>query len=240
LKRLRRQAVKFDFDGGTLASDGGLMLLRGIDQRLDLIRRIDQAIPDPVYTDHPQSEILTSRIFGIAAGYEDGNDHGTLRHDPAFQVAAGRTPVESNYDKEEHLPLASPSHHARPVTKLLVQKIRTRWPDVRITLRCDMENKIKEQQLFLFADRTSCTDFMANQFRLMLSSFAYVLMDGIRRIGLVGTKHSQLRVDTIRLKLIKIAGRIRVTCRRVIFHLSSHCPSADLFQHVLAKLCRSG
>ncbi|WP_145347664.1 transposase [Rosistilla ulvae] len=86
MKRLRRQAVEVDFDGGAWTSDGGLLLLREADQRLDLIRRIDQAIPDPrdpVYTVHPQTENLTSRIIGIAAGYEDANDHDRLRHDPA-------------------------------------------------------------------------------------------------------------------------------------------------------------
>lgn len=479
LKRLKRQGVAFDFNGGMLTSDGGLLLLREIDQKLDLVRRIDEVIPDPRdprYTTHPQAEILTSRIFGIAAGYEDGNDHDTLRRDPAFLVAAGHTPAqnkdgnEDNNDSEELEPLASSSthsrfenrigntaivkmheilvdtfldsfdeppeeiildfdatddlihgkqegrhfngfyngycylplyvfcgdqllvsylrsskvgaaHHARAVTKLLVQKIRTRWPNVKIILRgdsgfanerlmrwCDkndvgyvfglqknnvlnrqiacemtrarilhshlgdkqacfkwfryratktwdrhrwvigkaeysdkganprfvvtnlpsdegivdptyhrpringkqvrrqkdpgticsvarnpeefyrtmycmrgeMENKIKEQQLFLFADRTSCTRFLANQFRLMLSSFAYVLMDGIRRIGLAGTKHARMRVDSIRLKLLKIAARVRVTCRRVIFHLTSHCPFETLFEHVVAQLCRSG
>lgn len=115
LKRLRRQAVEVDFEGGTLTNDGGLLLLREVDRRLDLIRRIDHAIPDPrdpFYTSHPQAEILTSRIFGIAAGYEDANDHDTLRHDPAFQVAAGRTPAENNYDQDDY-PLASPSTHSR-------------------------------------------------------------------------------------------------------------------------------
>jgi hypothetical protein len=115
LKRLRRQAVDVDFDGGTLTSDGGLLLLREVDRRLDLVRRVDQAIPDPrdpFYTVHPQAEILTSRIFGIAAGYEDANDHDALRHDPAFQVAAGRTPAENDYD-EDGSPLASPSTHSR-------------------------------------------------------------------------------------------------------------------------------
>lgn len=472
LKRLRRQAVDVDFDGGTLTSDGGLLLLREVDQRLDLIRRIDQVIPDPrdpVYTAHSQAEILTSRIFGIAAGYEDANDHRTLRHDPAFQVAAGRTPAENDYSGDEVYPLASPSthsrfenrvdfqtifamhevfvdtfldsyesppeeivldydatddtvhgdqhgkyfngfydsycflplyvfcddhllvsylrsssvgaaHHARGITKLLVAKIRQRWPDVKIILRgdsgfaverlmrwCDkndvnyifgfqkngvleqkiacemtlakirqshlggkqavfkwfryktgeswdrhrwmigkaeysgqgpnprfivtnlasdegiidetwhrprvngkqvrrlkdagtpcsvatnpetfyrqrycargeMENRIKEQQLCLFADRTSCTRFMANQFRLMLSSCAYVLVDGIRRLGLSGTDQSRWRVDTIRLRLFKIAARVKVTCRRVVFHLSSHCPWAPIFDDVMDRLCRS-
>lgn len=471
LKRLTRQAVEVDFEGGTLTSDGGIVLLREVDQQLDLVRRIDEAIPDPRdprFTAHAQSELLTSRIFGIAAGYEDGNDHDQLRHDPAFQVAAGRTPAENDYEGE-HSPLASPStlsrfenridaktifklheilvdtfldsydeppeeivldydatddtthgnqhqryfngfydsycflplyvfcgdhslvsylrpssvgaaHHARGITKLLVQKIRLRWPEVKIILRgdsgfaidrlmrwCDknnvgyvfglqrnsvleakiacemtrarilhastgdkhacfkwfryrttkswdrhrwvlgkaeygdkgtnprfvvtnlpnsegiidemihrpringkqvrmvkdlgtmcspainpetfyremycmrgeMENRIKEQQLCLFADRTSCTQFIANQFRLMLSTFAYLLVDGIRRLGLKGTEQARWRVDTIRLRLFKIAARIRVTARRVVFHLCSHCPSKELFNDTLQRLCRS-
>ena len=115
LKRLRRRAVEIDFKGGTLTSDGGIVLLREVDRQLDLIGRVDQAIPDPrdpLYTAHRQAEILTSRIFGIAAGYEDANDHEQLRHDPAFQVAAGRTPAQNDYEGE-HYPLARPSTHSR-------------------------------------------------------------------------------------------------------------------------------
>jgi len=114
-KRLGRKTVDVNFDGGTLTSDGGLLLLREVDQRLDLIRRIDEVIADPrdpIYTSHPQIELLTTRIFGVAAGHEDGNDHDQLRHDAAFQVAAGRTPAENNYDGD-HYPLASPSTHSR-------------------------------------------------------------------------------------------------------------------------------
>ncbi len=473
LKRLRRQAVDVDFDGGTLTSDGGLILLREVDRRLNLIARIDEVIPDPrnpIYISHSQAEILTSRIFGIAAGYEDANDHHVLRDDPAFQVAAGRTPSENDYDRDGHAPLASPSthsrlenriaaktiiglhevlvdtfldsfeeppeeiildfdatddtvhgnqdrrhfngfydgycflplyvfcgdqilvshlrpssvgaaHHAGGIANLLVRKIRSQWPDVRIILRgdsgfalahlmrwCDsndvryvfglqkndvlikkiicemtrarirfersgekqacfkwfryqtgktwerprwvigkaeygdrgpnprfvvtnlpsdegvideiwhrprvngkqvkqrknpgvpcsvarnpeefyrtmyckrgeMENRIKEQQLCLFADRTSCTRFRANQFRLLLSSFAYVLVDGLRRLGLKDTPQARLRIDTIRLRLLKIAARVRVTARRVVFHLASHCPYQALFEHSIEALCRSG
>jgi hypothetical protein len=75
---------------------------------------------------------------------------------------------------------------------------------------------------------------------LMLSSFAYVLMDGLRRLALQGTKQARARVDTIRLRLLKIAARVRVTARRVIFHLCSHCPSAALFEEAMARLCHSG
>lgn len=472
LKRLHRKAVEVDFNGGSLTCDGGLLLLREVDRKLNLVDRAAAAIPDPrdpSRTAHHQREILTSRIFGIAAGYEDANDHQALRHDPAFQVAAGRTPVE-NHDSERHQPLASPSthsrfenrvrakdifelhrilvdtfldsydsppdqiildydatddtthgnqdrrhfngfydsycflplyvfcgdqllvsylrpssvgaaHHARGITKLLIQKIRSRWPETRIVLRgdsgfalerlmrwCDksevgyifglqknnvligeiacemtrarieqadfggkrscfkwfryrtsktwdrhrwvigkaeysgkganprfvvtnlpsnedivdatyhrpringkqfrvlkdpgticsvacnpetfyrklycmrgeMENRIKEQQLYLFADRTSHTSFMANQFRLMLSSLAYVLVDGLRRLGLSGSEQSRLRVDSIRLRLLKIAARVRITCRRVVFHMCSHSPSQMLFDRVLSRLCLSG
>lgn len=470
LKRLRRQSVVAKFDGGALTSDGGLLLLREAERKLNLIKRIDQVIPDPRdlrYSAHSQAEMLTSRIFGIAAGYEDGNDHQQLRHDPAFQVAAGRTPEDLS--SKDNNPLASPStlsrlenrvdaktcfklhevlvdtfldsfevppeeiildydatddpthgnqdkkyfngfydgycflplyvfcgdqvlvsylrpssfgaaHRARAVTKLLVQKIRSRWPNVKIILRgdsgfaierlmrwCDkhdvhyifgypknnvlnrqiacemtlariqqsvsgtkqrrfkwiryraerwdrhrwvvgkaeysqqgpnprfvvtnlydqeglvdptysrpridgkqvrqlmdpgtecslavnpekfydkmycqrgeMENRIKEQQLHLFADRTSCTDFMANQFRLLLSSFAYVLVDAIRRIGLCGTKAANWQVNTIRLRLFKIAARVRTTCRSVVFHLASSCPYAAIFEAACARLCLSG
>jgi len=106
-------------------------------------------------------------------------------------------------------------------------------------MRGEMENRIKEQQMCLFADRTSCHRFRANQFRLMLSTFAYVLVDGLRRLGLAGTEHARLRVDSIRLRLLKIAARVRVTHRRVVFHLCSHCPSVSLFNLVLVRLCRS-
>ena len=105
--------------------------------------------------------------------------------------------------------------------------------------RGEMENRIKEQQLYLFADRTSCSRFVANQFRLLLTSFAYVLVDGIRRLALTATKQSRWRVDTIRLRLLKIAARVRTTCRRVVFHLASHHPYASVFDAALIRLCRS-
>ena len=471
LTRLRHQAVEVDFDGGTLTSDAGLLLLREVDRRINLISRIDKLIPDPRdlrYATHTQAEILTSRIFAIAAGYEDVNDHQQLRHDAAFQTAAGRTPSENNYDNTS--PLASPptisrlenrvdaktclklselfvdvflesyatppseiildydatddlvhgeqecrhfngfydgycflplyifcgdqlltaylrpssvgaAHHVRPITKLLVAKIRSRWPNTKIILRADsafannrlmswcekndvgyvfglqknsvliekiadkmqeakdhytikkekaflfqwlryraekwkkyrwvigkaehcdkganprfvitnlpssdgvvddvyrrvkqedgrkvstliqagipcsvarnpqgfyqtlycmrgeMENRIKEQQLYLFADRTSCHGFIANQFRLLLSSFAYVLLDALRRLALTGTNEARWRVDTMRLRIIKIAARVRVTCRRVVFHLASHCPFEKIFRSVMHRLCLTG
>jgi hypothetical protein len=115
-----------------------------------------------------------------------------------------------------------------------------RFFDSMYCKRGDMENRIKEQQLYLFADRTSCTDFLANQFRLLLSSFAYVLIDGIRRIGLSGSEAARWQANTIRLRLFKIAARVQTTCRRVVFHLASSCPYAALFAAACARLSLSG
>ena len=102
--------------------------------------------------------------------------------------------------------------------------------------RGEMENRIKEQQSDLFADHTSCHKFLANQFRLLLSSAAYVLVQALRRTVLVGTELAQAQVETIRLKLFKIAARVVVTARRVVFHLASSYPYRELFCVVFERL----
>ena len=81
--------------------------------------------------------------------------------------------------------------------------------------RGEMENRIKEQQLGLFADRTSSAILRANQLRLYFSSFAYVLLHGLRRLGLTGTAFAKAQSTTIRLKLLKIGARLRLTARKV-------------------------
>jgi hypothetical protein len=90
--------------------------------------------------------------------------------------------------------------------------------------RGEMENRIKEQQLGLFADRTSCHRFLANQFRLVLSSAAYVLVQALRREALAGTGLARAQVGTIRLTLLKVAARVVVSARRVLFQLASSYP----------------
>jgi len=105
-------------------------------------------------------------------------------------------------------------------------------------VRGEMENRIKEQQLGLFADRTSTETMRANQLRLYFSSFAYVLMHGLRRIGLEGTSHAKAQCTTIRLKLLKIAARIRITVRKVWLSFSESCPYASDFAQILANLHR--
>ncbi len=104
--------------------------------------------------------------------------------------------------------------------------------------RGEMENRLKEQQLCLFADRTSCQSMRANQLRLWLSSAAYVLVQALRQHGLRDTPLAQARCDTIRLKLLKIGAVVRVTVRRVWFSLASSCPYQALFAQVFDQLCR--
>jgi hypothetical protein len=102
--------------------------------------------------------------------------------------------------------------------------------------RGDMENRIKEQQLDLFADRTSTATLRANQIRLYFSAFAYVLLCALRRLGLAGTEMARAQCGTIRLKLLKIGTRVRISVRKVWLSFSEHYPYARLFRQVLANL----
>ena len=80
-----------------------------------------------------------------------------------------------------------------------------------------MENRIKEQQLCRFADRTSCSQMRVNQLRLYISSFTYVLMQALRRLGLKDTTFANAQCSMMRLKLLNIAARVDVNARRVWF-----------------------
>ena len=102
--------------------------------------------------------------------------------------------------------------------------------------RGDMENRIKEQQLDLFADRTSTHTMRANQLRLYFSSFAYVLMHALRRLGTEGTELARAQCCTLRLKLLKVGARIHITTRRVWLSFSQAYPYAETFVKVLANL----
>jgi hypothetical protein len=102
--------------------------------------------------------------------------------------------------------------------------------------RGEMENRIKEQQLGLFADRTSCHRFLANQFRLVLSSAAYVLIQTLRREALAGTELARAQVGTIRLRLLKVAAGVVVTARRGVFHLASGYPHRAVYREAFERL----
>ena len=105
--------------------------------------------------------------------------------------------------------------------------------------RGEMENRIKECQLGLFADRTSCHLWWPNQFRLLLASLAYVLMERLRAIGLIGTELARAQVGTIRVRLLKLGAVIVRNTRRIRFFLASAFPHQDIFL-LAAKRFASG
>ena len=127
------------------------------------------------------------------------------------------------------------------VTSLSKTKARGQW--LYETIYCargEMENRIKECQLDLFADRTSAATMAANQLRLWLASFAYVLLCGLRRIGLAHTQFATATCGTIRLKLLKIGALVRTSVRRINVAMASACPWQHEFVLAHALLRRAG
>src|SRR5271157_2791066 len=105
--------------------------------------------------------------------------------------------------------------------------------------RGEMENRIKEQQLYLFADRTSSATMRANQLRLWFSSLAYVILNELRSVGLRGTKMAESTCQSIRLKLLKIGAQVKLSVRRVVFSMANGYPDQVLFASVLSNLQRA-
>jgi hypothetical protein len=430
-----RQVVA-EFSSERLTSDGGSLLLREVERRIGLLRRLADCFDDgrdPERIEHTVEEMVAQRVYGLALGYEDLNDHEQLRHDPLLAMMAGRrdmgrrlagkstlnrleqspdragryrkitfrqeaidrllvdlfleahrqapgriildldatdTPLHGHqeerffhgfYDSYCYLPLyifagdqllcarlrpsnRDAAHGVVEEVDRIVAQIRRRWPRVKIVLRADsgfgreelmswceqhqvgyvlglarnqrlrrriggamgrarrqaratgqparefsefryrtrnswgrarrvvakaeythdkenprfvvtsltrgdpralyeklycargeMENRIKEQ-FCLFAGRLSAAQMRANQLRLYFSAMAYTLMEALRRLGLHGTEWAQARVDTLRLKLLRIAAQVRITARRVWLRFSSAYPWKRLFAHAWAEL----
>ena len=434
------------FDGGRISSDAGAVLLGQTNKAIRLVSRLAQCFEDgrdPDATIHQLPALLGQRIFGIALGYEDINDHDRLRHDPVLGVLAGKlTSKRSNcaalagkstLNRLEHAAKvgSDPYHkithdtaaierlfvtlyqdaHPEPPSRIVIDldathdpihgeqegrhfsgfydcycylplyifagrhllaaklrtadkdaadgakqeiarvvaQIRERWPEVRIILRADsgfardelmdwcetngvdyifglpgnvrlvkavkrelvlarrasrrstraerrfavledwdtrngwarprrviakaewtqdaanprflvtslhwtdgdarklyediycargeMENRIKECQTDLFAGRTSAATLRANQLRLWFAAFAYVLIAGLRRIGLAGTEFARATCGTIRLKMLKIGALITISVRRVKVAFASSCPAQGAFAIAHERLC---
>ena len=454
-----RRKVVAAFDGGTISSDGGVLPLAELERHLGILKRLAGCFTDhrnPVFVEHSVEELVKQRVFGLALGYEDINDHDTLRVDPLLAAAAGKRDVEGrerireadrgkalagkstlsrmelsaesgspnsrykkltldvgavddllvdifleSYDEapqeivldidatndpihgeqegrffqgyydqycylplyvfcEDHLLLArirpgsvDAAEGALEELQRIVERIHAAWPQTRIIIRgdagfcrdgimswcertpwkldyvfglaknsrleklsgdallraqceidrtgrkarkfdgfryrtrkswsrtrrvvakveldergpnpryvvtslsrrrwteralyedlyCargDMENRIKEQQLGLFADRTSTHFLRSNQLRLYFSSFAYVLMSAFRRIVLKGTEFARAQCTTIRLKLLKIGAQVRVTVRKIWVSLSSAYPHKKHFHEIHRRLTQLG
>ena len=106
--------------------------------------------------------------------------------------------------------------------------------------RGEMENRLKEQQLDLFADRTSTSQMRSNQIRLYFSSIAYCVMEALRRLGLVGTERARAQCQTMRLRLLKIGAQVRLTARKIWISLATGHPAAGLFGQVYGNLTGAG
>jgi Transposase DDE domain group 1 len=453
---LGQRAVVGRFDGGTISSDGGCLLLGEVERLTGTLRQLATCFTDqrdPEAIEHTVGELVAQRVYGLALGYEDLNDHDTLRLDPLLATLVGKadptgadrlrprdrgkalagkstlnrlelTPPEATADSRYQKIVARPEAierlfvdlflqaHRQPPAQLIldldatddplhghqegrffhgyykefcylplyifcgehlvaatlrtadndassgtvaeleriIPQIRATWPEVRIVLRADsgfcreeimawceahgvdylfglaknsrliealepaladaharylqtgvaarvfvdfiyqtrdswsrarrvvgkaeylpkgpnprfvvtslaaaeraaralyeedycargdMENRIKEQQLMLFADRTSTAWLRSNQLRLWFSSAAYVLVQALRRLGLTGTRLAQAQCGSIRLWLFKIGTLVRVTVRKVWVSLSSACPYREVFTQVYDNLRRA-
>jgi hypothetical protein len=137
--------------------------------------------------------------------------------------------------KAEHL--AKGSNPRFVVTSLSIQEYAAQTLyEQHYCSRGDMENRIKEQQLMLFADRVSCATLRANQIRLNLSTVAYIVMRALRQYGLAQTELAPAQCDTIRVKLLKVGAVLRVSVRRVWLALSEAYPWRTLFGRVWENL----
>jgi len=461
-QKLGGRELVWRFDGGDITSDGGVLLLKKLEEKAGIVRRFAACFTDyrrPDLVEHPLLDLIMQRLFGLALGYEDLNDHDELRRDPMLAVALGKDDVKGEQRRRaqdrgkalagkstlNRLELTAPDYEGSPRQKdsdkpetrkivvdpesidaLLVDlfleahaqapdrivldldatddilyghqegrfyhgyyhdycylplyvfcgehllcsrlrpsnidasadsveelepvvaRIRQRWPGVKILLRGDAgfcreklmawcqredldyifglaqnprlkklieaqmaqaekqyqetqaparvfteffystkdtwsrerrviakaehldkganprfvvtslsaeqmgaqelyekgycargdcpENRIKEQQLDLFADRTSTGKMWSNQLRLYFSSLAYVLLQTLRRTGLAGTELEKAQCGTIRLKLLKIGAQVRVTVRKIWISLAGGYPYAAVFAQVLAAI----
>jgi hypothetical protein len=188
----------------------------------------------------------TRLVAAIAAESEQARQRFEETKQPARSFAELRYETRESWSRERRVvakaePLAKGPNPRFVVTSLSVEE-RAAQPlyEHDYCGRGEMENRIKEQQLHLFADRTSAHTMRANQIGLFFSSIAYVLLEALRRLGLAGTELAEAQCQTIRLKLLKIGALVRVTVRKVWVKLSSSCPYAETFRRVHANLARGG
>lgn len=180
-------------------------------------------------------EMIASQQVAAKLFFMDTREPARVFADLRYQTLTSWTSERRVVAKAEHL--AKGENPRFVVTNLTTEQAdaQTLYEDIYCQ-RGEMENRIKEQQLYLFAARTSCETMRANQLRLWFSSLAYVLLSALRRHGLKETDHAQARCDTIRLKLLKIGAQVRVTCRKVWLSMSESYPYRELFGQVLENL----
>jgi hypothetical protein len=178
---------------------------------------------------------IASELEQAKTQHEATGEAARVFKDFHYQTRGSWSRARRVVGKAEHL--AKGANPRFVVTSLSADEIEARplYED-EYCARGDMENRIKEQQLYLFADRTSAATMRANELRLWFSSLAYTLLNALRRLGLKGTDLARAQCGTIRLKLLKIGAQIRVTVRRVWVSLAESYPYREVFHQVFERL----
>jgi len=170
-------------------------------------------------------ERIAAPLAEAQSQYEQSRKAARVFTDFAYQTRESWSRERRVIAKAEHLDKGT---NPRFVVTTLQGDPKTVYEKVYCA-RGEMENRIKEQQLYLFADRTSAATIRANQIRLWFSSMAYVLMQALRRLALQGTEMAQAQCQTIRLKLLKIGAQVKITVRKVWISLAGGCPYQNVF-----------
>lgn len=176
------------------------------------------------------AEMLAARMF-----CRDNGQPARLFKSFAYQTRESWSCARTVLAKAEHLPKGENPRFV--VTNL--EQARTDPRRVYEEIYCargDMENRIKEQQLMLFADRTSAHSLRANQLRLTFSTMAYVLHHALRVFGLTETDLATAQVETVRTRVLKIGAQVRVSVRRVFVRLSASHPIQRTWDRILTNL----
>jgi hypothetical protein len=178
---------------------------------------------------------IAEELQQAQAQYEQTREASRVFKDFRYQTLESWTRDRRVVAKAEHLDKGSNPRFV--VTSMQVERMEARaLYEPLYCARGDMENRIKEQRLWLFADRTSAGKMRANQIRLYFSSAAYLLMQALRRLGLRGTQMATAQCNTIRLKLLKVGAQVKVTVRKVWISLAGGYPYVDIFYQVFRNL----
>jgi hypothetical protein len=182
--------------------------------------------------------LINSELTAAAAQSRESGKPVRIFKDLSYQTLSSWSRTRRVVGKAEHLP--DKSNPRFVVTSYPVERMAAaQLYEELYCARGDMENRIKEQQLGLFADRTSSATLRANQLRLWFAAVAYALVNRLRHFGLHETELARAQISTIRCRLLKIGARVTVSVRRVVASLSSAFPLQGLFARVLANLQRA-
>jgi hypothetical protein len=180
--------------------------------------------------------LIADELAEVEAKAKDSGKPARLFKELRYQTLTSWSCERRVVAKAEHLPKGKNPRFI--VTSLSSEAVEAQ--DLYEKIYCargDMENRIKECQLDLFADRTSAASLRANQLRLWFASLAYVLMTALRRMALQGTELAHATAGTIRLKLLKLGALVTVSVRRVKIAIASACPLKGVFVNAHRRLC---